>query len=463
YSYVDFLPYYQRSGGASLTEANQNPLDPLSVISFLFPFSVTRDHTWLQSNPTARSLFIGLVPVLSFAVYRFKKFTRTDGLIFAGVFFFFLFSLGDATPIRSWCYQLLPGMNYFRHPGTMRLFAIIGILFLASRNLSIIYHLPSTQARSLWRKTGWTLLLISIAILILAIIGSVKWLSTISQLSLHDRQDLKWAYDHIGFYQALMLDTVLLSCLLVGLLFLQKKGRLGLKQIFLIQIVHLLVSAQWTIPFTMVSQVSPTAINRFIQQSPNHLPAESWQQPVQVSTALEDAYQRQYGAASVYLKHVCWINPLVNPSIPNRLRELDSMPVVRAQLFRFPVFYGAQNHPDILMDDHDAPYYLQVSKSFRINALELQPNDWQLSVTGEAETRLCVCQNYNANWQVQIDGKNARVEPGNHAFMSVLVPAGNHRIRWHYELPYLNICVWIGILTMLVVVLLTGWPKRRSA
>lgn len=461
YSYWDFLPLYQRAGGTSLAEANQNPLDIFSLLSLLFPFSVTREHSWLHSNPTARSLFMGLIPVLSFVVFRKKPMTRTEGFILLGVLFFFLFSLGDATPIRSWCYHWLPGMNYFRHPGTMRVFAMIGLLYLAARNLDYMQHLPALRFRQTWRVSLWLLLLASTGCCLFAAWKARTWFSEISHLSLQNRANWKSAYEHIGFYPALLLDAALLSCLLIALLYSQKKRLFYLPHLLAVQCLHLLLSAQWTIPFTMVTQVSPNGINAFMAHAPHDMPVNGFTQPVSLLTSLEESYHRQYGAASVYGKQVCWIEPLVNPSIPNRLRDLDSLPTVRHRLFQFPVFYPAVNKATQQNVAQDAPYFMEPNAAARIDSIYIEPNDWHLLVTTATETRLCVLQNYNANWQVWIDGKKSKPARSNHAFMSVQIPAGKHLVHWHYEPGFLKEWILVSLLVLVMLMLLTCWPGRR--
>jgi hypothetical protein len=214
-------------------------------------------------------------------------------------------------------------------------------------------------------------------------------------------------------------------------------------------------------PFTMVSQTSVKDINVFIAHAPQEMPVNGFMQPVNLLTSLEESYHRQYGAASVYGKQVCWIEPLVNPSIPNRLRDLDSLPLVRRQLFKFPVFYTASNKATQQNAALDAPYFLDTNPAASIDSIHIEPNDWQLRVLTETDTRLCVLQNYNAHWQVKIDGKASAVERSNHAFMSVRVPAGQHLVHWHYETVFLKKWLVLGLLILLMLVLLTCWPKRR--
>ena len=124
-SYIDYLPYFQRSGGVSFSEAAINPFNPFALISYLFPFSVTKSHHLLTTDPTARSGFIGLFSIISLFFILKGNQNRTKIYIILIIGFVFLFSLGAAFPLRKFCYDHLPLMNLFRHPGTMRIFTTI--------------------------------------------------------------------------------------------------------------------------------------------------------------------------------------------------------------------------------------------------------------------------------------------------------------------------------------------------
>ena len=64
--------------------------------------------------------------------YPVEEMDGTQRFIAISTAVIFLFSLGDATPVRKWFFYSLPGMNLFRHPGTMRIFCIMGLLLLSA-------------------------------------------------------------------------------------------------------------------------------------------------------------------------------------------------------------------------------------------------------------------------------------------------------------------------------------------
>jgi len=76
-SYADYFPYYQRSSGTSLMEAQQNPFDPFCLVSYIFPLSVTKFHAFITTDPTARSAYTGIFTWLFFISLLVKKNNRS--------------------------------------------------------------------------------------------------------------------------------------------------------------------------------------------------------------------------------------------------------------------------------------------------------------------------------------------------------------------------------------------------
>ena len=64
-------------------------------------------------------------------------------------------------------------------------------------------------------------------------------------------------------------------------------------------------------------------------------------------------------------------------------------------------------------------------------------------------------------WTATVDGREARLVHGNHAFAAVWVPAGEHRIELTYTAPGLRTGVVVSILSIVVAGLLLLLPVRR--
>ena len=131
-SYWEFLPYYSRGSGITVSKAAENPFTPFSSISFVLPNTVSKDHEWLDTDTSMRNSYVGLFVFLLFCLSFLGKYSKWQKLFLGITIFSFLLSLGSVTPIHKLCYSVLPLFNTFRHPGNIRLFTSIGIILLAA-------------------------------------------------------------------------------------------------------------------------------------------------------------------------------------------------------------------------------------------------------------------------------------------------------------------------------------------
>ena len=129
-SYLQILPHYQRGNGVSLVSALQNSLDPSCSWSLVLPSVPIKDPSIVSTDLISRNSYFNFLLLLCIpGLFQFNKSLLVYFTVL-GLVYFFLFSLGDASPVRSWSYHLLPLMDTFRHPSNARLFVILGGIIL---------------------------------------------------------------------------------------------------------------------------------------------------------------------------------------------------------------------------------------------------------------------------------------------------------------------------------------------
>jgi hypothetical protein len=72
---------------------------------------------------------------------------------------------------------------------------------------------------------------------------------------------------------------------------------------------------------------------------------------------------------------------------------------------------------------------------------------------------LVVTDRYDPNWRVQVDGRDATALRANYLFRGVIVPAGEHQVRWTYR-P--RSVVWGSAISLVTLVTLLVLAARRS-
>lgn len=475
-SYLDYLPEYLRSEGTSLAEAQQNPFDLFGIISAIFPFSVSRPHQWLGTNQTARSLYFGLFSLLFIFLPIRKRWTGTDWFLAAGSLTMFLFSLGEVTPVREFFYRWIPGFNLFRHPGTARIFVIIGLLLLAARPMDLFF-----QHTAQYRK----LLIRSALMLIMIVAGLTAMLISVNKTGIAESplqplpgfQSAATWYASLGFPDALLIDGILQVMFLLAFIAAMAKRSIPDKFLAAVFMMNMIVPAQLSIPNGILSKESPAVINQVIGNAPHGYPLPSGSTPMSDLIQQETVRYRGMGATAPYLKEICWIEQNVNPSISRDMKRVDEQKMIRDKIFENPVIYFADTlyrYEDSLAASRDnrklmfqenavtGRNYAVSSSGDSCRFTQFEPGKMIIRYYSTQRATLCIMQQFDANWTFEVDGKSVRAGQANMAFTYLDVPAGAHSIVARYKPFYLNYALfastagWIGIFALLL------WRRRNE-
>ena len=483
-SYIDYLPYYQRSTGATLREAQVNPFNPFAVISYLFPLSVTRDHAYLHTDPTAKSAYIGLFTFIFLAGVFRRRLTGLQKFILAATIFTFLFSLGDALPVREFCYNYLPLMNLFRHPGTMRIFTTIGLLVLSSFYLEDFFQVLKNRQLKFYKLTLIVAAFFVATVIAVYVTDSslpekiTSFITSYAQPG-NIRAFLKDFYAGFSFADAILLEGIIQLLFLLSVLFLTRKSTVPrLKWLAAIFIINPVLLAQFSIPSTFVTQQSPIKINQLIAASPATYPIPELSVPVEANNAIEQTTNREYGHASFYTKKIVQAKDELNPSFTRSLQSFDSAYAVSSIVLKYPVCYFAdslvhyRDSSKVTVADkkilfvNDTAALPAIEDGVEKDAIQITKfAPWGLTfITSTTVTKPFVLfQNYNKNWKLEIDVKNAVIKKGNLSFMYAEIEKGEHVLEFKYRPPYIVYSVIISLLTCLAIIfLLLKHKKRRS-
>jgi hypothetical protein len=84
-----------------------------------------------------------------------------------------------------------------------------------------------------------------------------------------------------------------------------------------------------------------------------------------------------------------------------------------------------------------------------------------IEVEAQAPSLVVIAQTYYHNWRAFVDGRPAKLLRANHAFQTVQVPAGNHKIRLLYQDHAFETGATISVITWLVCLSGSFFPKRK--
>src|SRR5688572_29209796 len=252
-SWWDFLPYYDRGQGTSLERATSNSFPLFGSVSYLLSSAVSKSHDWLLTDISARNASIGLFFFLAFMFALTTKLRATQKFILGGIVFTFLFTLGAATPVREWCYRLLPFMDTFRHPANMRLFTTIGIILLAAPVADRFFTEKLTPVKRVYGimfLTGMVLL----AFIIYYFPKSIILSQTGNTLN-------KAFLDRLGFSDIVVIISLIQLFFLILFAFLLRSRRQ--KLLLLPVILNSVILCSIALPFTFISQVRTSTVDAY--------------------------------------------------------------------------------------------------------------------------------------------------------------------------------------------------------
>ena len=109
--------------------------------------------------------------------------------------------------------------------------------------------------------------------------------------------------------------------------------------------------------------------------------------------------------------------------------------------------------------------YLQQAEALQANAAEdVRVSGKRISATVDIpESRILqIAVPYSIGWNCHIDGKEADILRSDGMYMAVIVPEGRHEIVLRYKTPYLRAGLIISLLTLLVLLGVCGWNKKKK-
>jgi hypothetical protein len=431
-SWMDFFSYYERGDGASLSRSLSNPFPVFSSISYLVPSAVSREHPWQLSDISARNASTGVFMFLFFIVALLRKLSVAQKSILAGTLFSFLFSLGDATPIREWCYRFLPLMDSFRHPSSIRLFTTIGILLIAAPMLDQLLANPPAIKKRLMPVCIATAVII--VLLILFYSGSLRLFHAGAGLN-------KSLLDRLGFADLLFITGVIQLIFLSAFLFCLHTSRK--KMIVRLIVINSIVCCWIAMPFTFISQVRTATVNNYIASFPKGTPIPGIQTPVK---AADSTSLGPYGIDNFYSKQITIQDYVITPTINNAYYNFIDDKGLRRIVAEYPFIYFSDTSfpaavlPDSIIDNNRIIIFDSFGRQQpifdhgrgNIEPVYFSNNRIELGTTTENAGLLNLFQQYHHNWQAKVDSNETGIYHTNKAFMSIRVPAGKHKIVFQY-------------------------------
>lgn len=466
-AFVDFMPYFNRTGKLPYEDMIINPFVWSDYISFLFPYSVISTHQMFEvTDLSLRNAYVGFAGILFFlaALFQAKSFSKWFwGLVLAAVVAMWL-ALGDFSGIYRFTYHL-PGFGLFRHPAFFRGYGMLCILLLAG------FVIPKWINGEF--KVPLSRLVFGVAVV--GAVGAWAWTKTQPDLVLKTIEEIGRAgeFPSHGFASQLLVNVVVLLFILFLVALLARLFSLSrFASLLLFVAFDMMVQTRLSAPTTLYHAVDFSQTASYFEeieklpahdQSHNTVPLKYLDESsgLLATTALEkniSTYNRRISSVGE--------NPLRFKAFDEAKDQGSLQWVIENPLMYFPFrvcLDGDSIGPGCLFR---LPVHLDnIGTECTLSAVEVGYNMYSAVVLNPTEDArwLVLNANFHHLWSAELEGKTLPIERVNHLAMGVLIPPDSSGVvRFNYESPALPWAILLAAIGCVVLVVIV-YKKRGEA
>jgi hypothetical protein len=347
----------------------------------------------------------------------------------------FLFSLGTGSPVRALLYHVLPLMDIFRHPSTMRIFTSGAILLLAGFGMEQYFSGKET-VRSLKKIIFCVIAGICLFVIGKVLIDGDSAHFTLSRWTGADTVSIKDLIGQSTVYEWLIITGIIQVLFLFALIKMKTRG-----QVLLVAVFNLLVFVFLSMPFTMVSQRSSREINAFVNAFPSGFPMEkaweplneNWKKPSLVTAP---------GYIPFYNKNISLQDHVITPTINKN--------------------YGALLWNQAFIDSLAGKTFAYVDSPGAIRLTGFSPNAFSFETELISGGWLHITQQFHHRWKAFINGHEVKIEKDHVALMKIPLSAGKNLMSMKYDHGNIGILAIVSASLFLICAGIAFYLKIRS-
>lgn len=422
YFFVESMPLINRTEGLTLAQVQLIPFSPQGLLSLFFPFLVSPDFAFWQTDVSMINVYFGLgafLLVLTQIIFQpSKKVLSLFGiaLIFMGI------SVGDFFFLRGWLYHGLPLMDMFRYPALFRLFFMILFLILVGMGLEKLRKEKEINFSRQLKRAAMAATIISVILFIYTISQvSFQWPEAFSAAAFH-----QFTMDSPLAVRLLLQLPVQIAFLLIFLFLIEKKS---IKLIYVLFVLDIFIAVQFN-SFTTIICEAPT---QELQNKLDKLPKDflSATPPVLTTNHLGD--NRYY--------------PIFNNHSMLR-KDIAQNGYNNLQLNAYAKFHPTEAFKKYL--DHP-PFYTLPETPLKL--LDFTPNELIVATSSTQARQLIFLQMNYPGWEVTVDGQPVELATIDAPVLAVDLPAGTQEVRFRFAPTGYHWFLGISFLSSLIVFL----------
>jgi hypothetical protein len=481
-AFLQTAPYVDRLHGMSYASAAVCPFSPKSFLSFIVPFATVNSGDFFHTDGSMCNLYAGIMFVVLIGMVVFTKKRSLDYVFLLFAILCFIASMGAYTGFHHFLFSYLPLLNLFRFPSYYGLFSVLLLLILAGQKLYDIQLNPDKYKKLLFRFIIFVGLLL-LGFIIFALIKNnghaFFFLKRYSSI-----------FDFVkasSFWQNILLQSSIMLLLLVlaGLMLYHMSSRYWITIILLFTVVDMFIAVQLTIANCSISTVSPKEIHAYLHEHSGAFPKPDLN--VKIADNNDKAGQEHglfYNTNSV--QKTISAEVFNSYILSSTTRIIDSFPDLYNAMLQNPaVYFSTKIYPlsklhyrDTALISHDALFLSTDdynSLNTRVNSGDtskgtiditaFSPNSISLQLSTLQNKLLTYIQSNYTGWRVAVDGEPAKLIQTNKLTLSVLVPKGQHKVRFYYYNPVIIIAAFVSygaFIILLLFLLFKYWLHKNN-
>ena len=426
-SFIDFMPYFNRTGKLPYEDMIINPFVWSDYLSFLFPYSVISTHSMFEvTDLSLRNAYIGLTGLTFFIASMFYRKNHSSwfaGLAVGGFMAMWL-ALGDYSGIYRITYHL-PGFGLFRHPAFFRGYGLLCMLLLAG------------YALSSWLKGEWQFPKRIFVFALLGLLGvcAIAYFNSAPELIAKTIDEIARCgeFPSHGFSAQLFVNGALLV-LLLTVVFVLRKFRLlsGFTLLLLFVVSDLFIQTRLTAPTTIYHAVPYENTTHYFEQLES-LPSHDQSCNLVPFKMLDESSDLM--TSPMLEKNISTYNRRISSvgENPLRFRAFDQAKdsgalawILENPLMYFPTRLGFEGDSVQSGCIFGLPVHLdQIGSECSLQNPRVGYNSYSADITNHSEySRWFVLNaNYHHLWRAELNGQSLPITKVNQLAMGVLLPA----------------------------------------
>ena len=420
------------------------------------------------TDVTCRNVYTGIFTLLVLGAFP-PKLNRRNILLILLALFSLLFSMGDATPVRKICYNILPLMDTFRHPSQMRLFFIFAILLLSAPGLKLLMNQNASgtelrKIKSIAWVTGGAILLITI----LACTDS----TLLKQMHGFSFSDVKEAFknviENISLADAIVINGLIQLIFVAVFLFRAGSFSRHKKLFSMLWIANLFIMAQLILPLTFVSKTSPREINSRVHASPKGFPTTGLEKSIGENS--RDALEHfDKIALSYFYNKKIGISRINNsPAFLDEQNQFLKSGLLFNYVSSMPVAYIADtvvqlkdtnilnlaNPCNLAFADAIPGIKSNCSDENTAFIKKISSNRFEIETQTSSTSLLVLTQSWHPHWKAWIDNKQAIIYKTNISFIGTPLPPGKHSVVFKFCPTNTMKAIWVmfAMIALLIII-----------